>query len=141
VADMSSKPVETLYRVFFDEMKFAKQQQWTVTNYLLLLIAAVLGVTAALKTTNGSEKTFASFLLLGVVIAGWYFLLKLQFYMAKLRERIERIEDTFTVDEKKLLGVEKYASPGSHGLPFTVMMIAAITTAAVVVGYVIWTRL
>jgi hypothetical protein len=32
-----SKPAEILYRAFIDELKFAKQQQWTITYYTLLL--------------------------------------------------------------------------------------------------------
>ena len=37
MAEMS-KAVEVVYGVLFDEMKFAKRQQWTVTNYMLLLL-------------------------------------------------------------------------------------------------------
>jgi hypothetical protein len=33
-----SKPAEILYRAFFDELRGTKQQQWTVTNYALLLM-------------------------------------------------------------------------------------------------------
>jgi hypothetical protein len=39
-----SKSAEILYRAFFDELRFAKQQQWTVTNYTLLLMGAAYGL-------------------------------------------------------------------------------------------------
>src|SRR5947209_6047473 len=39
-----SKPAEILYRAFSDELRFAKKQQWTITNYVLLLMGAVFGV-------------------------------------------------------------------------------------------------
>ncbi len=46
-----SKPAEMLYRAFLDELRFAKQQQWTITNYALLLMGAAYGV-AKLTTEN-----------------------------------------------------------------------------------------
>jgi hypothetical protein len=49
-----SKPAEILYRAFFDELRFAKQQQWTVTNYTLLLMGAAYGLA---KLTAKSPPT------------------------------------------------------------------------------------
>ena len=115
MVNMTSKPVEILYRVFFDEMKFAKQQQWTVTNYMLLLLGAILGLSITLKTLSAAEKTAASFLVVGIVAAGYFFLIDLQFYLAKLRERIEAIENTFADEEKELLQVQRYLSPFRRG--------------------------
>jgi hypothetical protein len=133
-----SKAVEVLYGVFFDEMKFAKRQQWTVTNYMLLLLGAMLGASVTLKPLTSFEKHAIDFLVLGIVGAAWYFLIDLQCYLKKLRERIQRIEATFDADDKALVQVESYTSPGRRGLPFTIMMIAAITVAGVVVMYVVW---
>jgi len=42
-------------RAFLDELRFAKQQQWTVTNYTLLLMGAVYGLA---KVTGKSPTTF-----------------------------------------------------------------------------------
>jgi len=50
-----SKPAEILYRAFLDELRFAKQQQWTITNYVLLLMGAAYGVA---KLTAKSTPTF-----------------------------------------------------------------------------------
>jgi hypothetical protein len=46
-----------LYRAFFDELRFSKQQQWTITNYTVLLVAGVLGVAKAI-----SPATFGKFI-------------------------------------------------------------------------------
>ena len=134
-----SKVVEAVYRVLFEEMKFAKRQQWTVSNYMLLLLAAIFGVGATLKSTIASpEKHVLSVLVVFIVGAGWYFLIDLQRYLTELRERIQDIEATFDEVDQDLLQVREYKSPGRRGLPFTAMMIAAITVAGVVVTYGVW---
>jgi hypothetical protein len=135
-----SEAVKILYGVFFEEMRFAKKQQWTVTNYLLVLLGALLGVGITLKafTITNFEKHALAVLVVCVVAAGWYFLVDLQRYLKKLRVRIQDIEDTFDDDDKKLLRVEKYESPGLRGMPFTVMMITAITIAGLVLLWVVW---
>jgi len=133
-----SKAVEAVYGVLFDEMKFAKRQQWTVTNYMLLLVGAVLGVGAALKSLTAFEKHALSVLVIFIVGAGWYFLIDLQRYLKELRGRIQGIEASFDEVDQDLLQVREYKSPGRPGLPFTVMMIAAITVAGIVVVYGVW---
>jgi hypothetical protein len=137
VAEMS-KAVEAVYGVLFDEMKFAKRQQWTVTNYMLLLVGAVLGVGAVLKSLTAFEKHALSVLVVFIVGAGWYFLIDLQRYLKELRERIQGIEASFDEADQDLLQVREYKSPGRRGLPFTVMMIAAITVSGIVVVYGVW---
>jgi hypothetical protein len=133
-----SKAVEAVYGVLFDEMKFAKRQQWTVTNYMLLLLGAILGVAVALKPITSFEKHTLWVLEVFVVGAGAYFLIDLQRYMKDLRERIQSIEASFDEADRILLDIREYKSPGLRSLPFTVMMLAAITVAAVVVGYAVW---
>src|SRR5258708_39689829 len=77
-----SKPAEILYRAFFDELRFAKQQQWTITNYLLLLMGAGFGL---FKVTSPSptqcEKVVWSALAAGDVMIGIFFLLQLNHIM------------------------------------------------------------
>jgi len=137
VAEMS-KAVEAVYGVLFDEMKFAKRQLWTVTNYTLLLVGAVLGVGVALKSLTAFEKHALSVLVIFIVGAGWYFLIDLQRSLKELRGRIQGIEASFDEVDQDLLQVREYKSPGRPGLPFTVMMIAAITVAGIVVVYGVW---
>lgn len=137
VAEMS-KVVEAVYGVLFDEMKFAKRQQWTVANYMLLLVGAVLEVGAALKSLTAFEKHALSVLVVFIVGAGWYFLIDLQRHLKEIRERIQGIEASFDEADQDLLQVREYKSPGRRGLPFTVMMIAAITVAGIVVVYGVW---
>jgi hypothetical protein len=133
-----SKAVEAVYGVLFDELKFAKRQQWTVTNYMLLLLGAILGVGVALKSITSFERHVLWIIEVFVVGAGAYFLIGLQRYMKELRERIQSIESSFDEADRILLEVKEYKSPGLGSLPFTAMMLPAITVAAIVVGYALW---
>jgi hypothetical protein len=49
-----SKPTEILYRALIDELKFAKQQQWTITYYTLLLMGAVFAVAKLSSKSSAS---------------------------------------------------------------------------------------
>jgi 4-hydroxybenzoate polyprenyltransferase len=133
-----SKAVETVYGVLFDEMKFAKRQQWTVTNFMLLLLGAIFGIGVALRSITPVEKHVLWLLEVFVVGAGAYFVIDLQRYMQDLRERIQSIEASFDEADRILLDVRGYKLPGLRSLPFTVMMLTAITVAAIVVGYALW---
>src|SRR6266576_5353079 len=46
--DGMSQGVATIYRALFEESRFAKQQQWMTTNYLLLVLAAIFGIGKAI---------------------------------------------------------------------------------------------
>lgn len=134
-----SKAVETLYRALFDELKFAKQQQWRVTNYLLLVLAAIFGISKALpQPLIVCEKIIGSMLVLAAVAAGFYVLIDLQFYMGRIRVRLEAIEATFSLEDQKLLQVEAYPSPARRGLPFLVILLTALAIAGFLVGYGLW---
>lgn len=133
-----SKAVEAVYGVLFDELKFAKRQQWTVTNYMLLLLGAILGVGVALKSITSFERHVLWIIEVFVVGAGAYFIIDLQRHMKELRERIQSIESSFDEADRILLEVKAHKLPGLGDLPFTAMMLTAITVAAIVVGYALW---
>jgi hypothetical protein len=80
-----SQSVATLYRALFEELKFAKQQQWTTTNYLLLVLAAIFGIGKVIDPLTDCEKIIATLLLLTAVGFSYYVLIDLQLYIAGLR--------------------------------------------------------
>ena len=118
MAEMS-KAVEAVYGVLFDEMKFAKRQQWTVANYMLLLVGAVLGVGAALKSLTAFEKHARS-----------AFTSKRRLVFShrppappKGNSRAFRASRPPLMRLTRSTQVREHKSPGRRGLPFTVMMI------------------
>src|SRR4051794_9136446 len=102
-----SKPAEILYRVYHDELRFAKQQQWMVTNYALLLVGAIYGLA---RVTLSPQTPWLKVLWIGVVALSWsvhvFILCDLQGYIRRTRENQKRIEATFSPDDRKLAGYE-----------------------------------
>src|SRR5215472_1612209 len=70
--DGMSQGVATKYRALFEELRFAKQQQWMATNYLLLVLAAIFGIGKAIDPLTDCEKGIATFFLLTTVGFGYY---------------------------------------------------------------------
>ena len=59
-AEGMSQGVATKYRALFKELRFAKQQQWMATNYLLLVLAAIFGIGTAIKPFDRLRQCKAS---------------------------------------------------------------------------------
>jgi hypothetical protein len=135
-----SKPGEILYRAFFDELRFAKQQQWTITNYTLLLMAGVFGVAKAI-----SPATFGKFILCVIVFLIWglnlFVLLDLQGYIQSVRRRQTDMEETFSAKDKSLARGERPSHPNVfdnvYEFTFTRLPLAEIELFLVVLCLVV----
>ena len=104
-----SKPAEILYRVLFDDLKFVKQQQWTITNYALILMGAIF---ALAKLGTGSpallEKIVLSLMVFPVVVVVvGLLLLHLQLHLYNARERLEKLEKTFSPEDQSLVNTSR----------------------------------
>jgi hypothetical protein len=103
-----SKPAEILYRVLFDDLKFAKQQQWTITNYALVLMGAIFAL-ANLGTGSPPipEKIVLSLMVFPVVaVVVGLLLLHLQLRLYNTRERLEKLEKTFSQEDQSIVTYE-----------------------------------
>jgi hypothetical protein len=152
-----SKPAEILYRAFFDELRFAKQQQWTITNYLVLTMAAVYGIAKIVsKSPTFSEKVLWCVFLAIIGSVGLFLLFDLQDYIRRTRTRQKDMEKTFSAEDQRLAqgkpptqGEPSAESAGAGGFvnmfvsllckiePFLLVLCTAITAAAIVCGLAI----
>jgi len=102
MADMSPH-VSTVFKELFDEIKSAKRQQWTITNYGLLILGAIYGVRHQLPvevTHLQSKLKFLAILAIATAVLGSGFLLRIQSHMARSRCRLDKLHRTyFTPDE------------------------------------------
>jgi hypothetical protein len=74
-----SKPAEILYRAFLDELRFAKQQQWTVTNCTLLLMGAAYALAKLIaKSPTFCERVAWCAVVAVVVVLGLLVLVDLE---------------------------------------------------------------
>ena len=142
-----SQGVATIYRALFEELRFAKQQQWMATNYLLVVLAAIFGIGKAIEPAiehlTVCEKVIATFLLLTVVGFGYYVLINLQLYMGRTRKRLDDIHDSkfFSPEERKVLKFEPYKHPSLRNLPTLIILMGTAAFGALLVGYAIWRSL
>jgi hypothetical protein len=88
--------------VFNEELKSKKQQQWTITNYGALILAAIYAV----KIPGVSHsQTYLKVLALVTAIAGSCLLIWVQYNMAQRRWRVDEIHNNFfTSRELKGIG-------------------------------------
>jgi hypothetical protein len=91
-ADMPSQ-VEIVFRALFEELRFMKRQQWTITNYGVLILAAIYAMREHV-TFNHSQKYLAGAAFL-VAVAGPWLLFRIQSDMAKARYRLDDVHSEF----------------------------------------------
>jgi len=124
-----SPHVSTVFKELFDEIKSAKRQQWTITNYGLLILGAIYGVRHQLPvevTHLQSKLKFLAILAIATAVLGSGFLLRIQSHMARSRCRLDKLHRTyFTPDELRGIGLideEIWPAPGSEDTELGVLM-------------------
>src|SRR5262249_8446593 len=108
MADMSPH-VSAVCKELFEEIKSAKQQQWTITNYGALILAAIYAVGHQLPagaTHLQSKLKFLAILAFAIAAVGSFFLLRIQWHMARSRHRSDKLYKTyFTPNELRDIGL------------------------------------
>jgi hypothetical protein len=86
-----------LYEVSVTDLEFFKRQQWSVTNYALLLYAAVVGVARLLDGgVSHLEKLVLCFVATGVAILAGYILWVLNNSIDVRKARLAAIRKNFS---------------------------------------------
>lgn len=95
------------------EVEFSKRQQWAVTNYVLLLYGAIIGIYKLLanKTIYLNEIYIVIFLSIIILIAGSYFILLCQNSQNRNNRIAERIRNKFHIFERIYEKGDKKSSP------------------------------
>jgi hypothetical protein len=103
-----SKQGLILYKEMKDHHNFLKRQQWVITNYGLVIYAAIVGLQKYREVVVGSDyKMVLTLVILGVAVAGIYQLSTVQKDIVISRKRIDTTESKiFDKRETDLLGVE-----------------------------------
>jgi hypothetical protein len=101
MVDMSPH-VSAVFKELFEEIKSAKQQQWTITNYGLLILAAIYAV--KLSGVPHSQ-TYLKILAGATAVLGSSFLLCAQYNMVGTRGRLDNVHNKFfTSNELEAIG-------------------------------------
>jgi hypothetical protein len=91
--------VASVYKELVDGLRSMKAQQWTITNYAILLLAAAFAVAArGLNVPHLSSKL--NFLITVTAVAGTALLLRIQYNMARSSARLDKMDDTYFTDRE-----------------------------------------
>ncbi|SRR5581483_4047507 len=140
----SSRIAEAAYKASLDQLRFMKQQQWVITNYVVLVLASIFAIGRALSgnTTQplvNLERVLGTILSVVTFAYGFFLLIEIQRDIGKERTRHDKIVCTY-VDEadRKNLGLEPYPCPFLRGILFLIALIGVSLVAMGVAIYSLW---
>jgi hypothetical protein len=130
--------VSAFYNDVVDNIRFAKQQQWRVTNYVSLVYVALFALNLQLEDPTRFEMTVLTFLTVAAMILGAYVMWSLMNWLRRLEERLNAIYRTyFSEEEQKNLSISPDRPRTRHDVEGFIFVAIVILGAAVVL-YFIW---
>ena len=128
--------IAALYQEDTTQLRFMKRQQWAITNYLVLILAAIFGIDTAADGHFGWQTCGAVGLVWGAAIAAILLIGRIQHDMKRVRKRLRKIQLKYISDnERKELEIETKKKRLSYDWPFTGALITVCILGAVIVSY------
>ena len=107
-----SLPIANIHKSIYDAINLSKKQQWTITNYVVLVYGAIFGLSKYLGIQTTNEKAVLSLLAL---LAGAYavvLLILIQGDLGRYREQLWNIYQYWLSDqEREQLKLKRYPNP------------------------------
>ena len=136
----------TVFNQLFEELRSMKQQQWTITNYGLLILAAIYAV--KLSGVPHSQ-TYLKILAGATAVLGSSFLLCVQYNMVGTRWRLDTVHNKFFISseleaigwtDKEIWKLQyrpwrRKLAYWCRGLEFTVPLILVLLVGAILVCF------
>lgn len=124
------------YQILIEDARYAKNQQWRLCYYVLLLLVAVIGLSRALgQKPEVTTILFTTSVILA--IAGTYFLLKFQKDLRRYRQTIGNVRDKFPEDLQELVRYKPAEGESTYYVDFLYLSIGVIWAGAIFVGWTI----
>ena len=116
----------------------SKRQQWTITNYVILVYAAIFGLSQLLTNPDLTPNEARWFSAL-VAIAGGYaifLLIQIQRDLGRYREQLDAfVTDTISEKDRKRYQIEPKPNPVLRGIWFLIALIGVVVIGAGLVIY------
>jgi len=127
------------YKAMLDQINFLKRQQWIITNYLVLIYAAIFWLEQHIQRLTATEKCLLAILAVATGICGVGLLSLIQHDLGQARLLIQEAEDKiFDAEERSALGIQRYRNPHLRGFSFLITLIGVAVFGAVLL---IWSLL
>jgi hypothetical protein len=133
-ADKMSEQLLVLYKARLDDIGFLKRQQWSATNYLTLIYAAIVWL--GLNPKRDSQLSFIlSAIAVAAAILAIALLLKFQCDLGKLRSRNSAVHKSyfFTDKEREVFDVKDDPNPYQRGGLVLIALISVAVVGAILV--------
>jgi hypothetical protein len=133
---LSHEELRLLYQVTVTDLSYFKTQQWSLTNYTLLLLTALVAVAQILRSTlSVFERCALIGLGVATAIGALLLLSKLQDSIRIRQARLEKIRDGFSSSFNEAWSAELKSREYFHAVYF---LRVAIVIGAAVVCWLIW---
>jgi hypothetical protein len=129
----------------YSAIQFSKKQQWTITNYVILLYAAIFGLSRWLKSPDmisplSSNERWIFTILIGLAwgYATWL-LVQIQWDLRGYRKQLEALHtQTISKEDRDRYQIKGYKYPLLRGGWFLVALLGVLLIGAGLVIYSLW---
>jgi len=131
--------IANIHKATIDGIAFSKKQQWLITNYTVLIYAAVFGLAKSLGTISTGERCGLTLLAVMTLACAIALLMQIQRDLRDYRVRLEKIHDHWlTEEEKNVMDIKPYVNPMLRGGWFLAALIGVTAIGAGIVIYSLW---
>lgn len=134
------RAIEALFRDAVDNIRLLKRQQWAITNYAILVDAAIYAL-ATHHVTNCAVKVLLTALAVVVLAYGATVLINFQSNLKKFRRRIAWVyaQPYYTDEQRKALDLKTTSKGFWYQPAFLIGLIGVLLVGCAIVITVIWT--
>jgi len=123
-----------LYQITVSDLSYFKTQQWSVTNYSLLLLAGVVGIFQVTKVITPIERGALFLVAAAVAVAALVILGKLQTSIELRQSRLTAAREHFSVAFYEVWATETKSREFVHAVYF---LRAAVVMGAIIVCWLL----
>src|SRR5690242_10282372 len=93
--------IVNVHNSLFAAIQFSKKQQWAITNYVILVYAAIFGLSKGLDNLTVTERRGFTALILVAGAFAVFLLISIQADLGTYREQLEKIHNRWISDEDR----------------------------------------
>lgn len=115
----NQEELRMLYQVTVSDLSYFKSQQWSVTNYALLIFAGLVGIAHLIKPLPAPcERWFLAALAIAAMVVALVILAKLQKSISVRQSRLVVARDNFSSSFKQAWAAEAKGPEYVHSIYF-----------------------
>jgi hypothetical protein len=135
ISDAERSELLALYQVTTQDLAFFKSQQWSLTNYGLLALAAIVGIpqVSNLEITSCIAISL-SVIAVSVTLLTGFLLWRLHGSIKERRDRLKRVYARLSDEFRKARGEKKSVRPWEMLLPMLVVLALALVLSVWVIA-------